>query len=66
MKKYIKPEFEIIRFDVQSSIMNEATPTPTGAPVQPMISANTYEHIPESIDKKVWTKYGDDENWNWE
>lgn len=62
MKKYIKPEIEKISFEVNSSVMTEATPTP----IPTLISANTYEHIPNSVDSKVWTEYGDDQNWNWE
>ena len=62
MKKYIKPEIEIISFSIASSVMTSPTP---GA-LEHIISENTYEHVPNDVDSKVWTEYGDEGDWNWE
>ena len=66
MRKYIKPEIEMIKFDVESSVM-AATPTPMPGDMtrNVVISTNT-NYIPESVDQKVWTTVEDGENWNWE
>ncbi len=61
MKKYTKPQLEVISFRVDSDVMTEAESTPI-----PLISANTYEHVPNDVDSKVWAEYGEDQNWNWE
>lgn len=68
MKKYIKPEIEIVSFDVESAVMAALDdPTATQFPVAVIenLSALNTQYIPESVDKKVWSTM-DDENWNWE
>ena len=72
MKKYVKPEMEIISFDVESAVMSPATATPTPMPYDPYSNAtgvlsdlNT-RYVPDSVDKKVWATMDDGENWNWD
>lgn len=64
MKNYVKPEFNIHSFNVETSIM-DATPTPT---VAPMISeANINIKNTGELSKKYYAEYkNDDANWKWE
>ncbi len=66
MKKYIKPLFEIVSFDVESPVM-APTESSLSAEASPMPNLTTISsnYIPTDIENKVWTKI-DGENWNWE
>lgn len=66
MKKYIKPSFEIVSFDVKSCVMAYAESS-LSAEASPMSNLTTISsnYIPTDIENKVWTKI-DGENWNWE
>ena len=67
MKNYIKPEFEVYSFDINTSIMEgEATPTPVAAAVNPM-SANIKIKDASETSKKYYAEYNDSDkqNWNW-
>lgn len=66
MKKYIKPEIEIVSFDVESSVMApEASTNPLADETVDLSALNT-QYIPDSVDKKVWATMDDGENWNWD
>ena len=67
MRKYTKPEIEIISFEVESSIMAAvATPTPVPAESTRSSVISSTQYVPDSVDKKVWATVDDGENWNWE
>lgn len=66
MRNYIKPEFEVHSFDIETSIMDgEATATPV-ATVAPQ-SANILIKDTGEISKKYYSEYksGDGNDWNW-
>ncbi len=66
MKKYIKPEIEIVSFDVESSVMAPEASTKPLADETVDLSALNTKYIPDSVDKKVWATMDDGENWNWD
>lgn len=67
MRKYSKPEVEIIKFSVDSKIMTEPMPTPTIMPYGVIASANdTSMYAPQDVDQKVWAEYSEGTDWNWE
>lgn len=69
MKKYNKPELEILRFDIESSVMAPTTsPTPMpGVLKRDAVISDATDYIPtESVDQKVWTTIDEEENWNWQ
>ena len=63
MRKYIKPEIEIISFEVETDVMVNPTiaPTPTVGAAQVVSVGNTYI---QSVDKQVWTSV-DGTDWDW-
>jgi len=72
MKKYIKPEIEITKFNISSAVMNEtATPSPTPTatimPYSVTLSANDNTMYSQNdVDAKVWAEYSaDGSDWNW-
>lgn len=68
MRKYSKPEIEILKFSIDSKIMTETPmPTPTVMPGSIVLSANDNTmYAPEDVDKKVWAEYSDGNDWTWE
>lgn len=64
MKKYIKPEIEIISFQIESDVMVNPTTAPmaTVGATQIMSVGNAY--IDSNLDNKAWTSV-DGTNWNW-
>lgn len=71
MKKYIKPEFNVVCFDVNSEVMTAptATPSPTSAVMAKssalVLSTPYTNYIPSTVEKKVWSSV-DSFDWNWE
>ncbi len=63
MKKYIKPEIEIISFEVKADVMVNPTtaPMPTVGATQIVSVGNSYI---TDIDKQAWTSV-DGTNWDW-
>lgn len=71
MKKYTKPEFNLYKFDIETSIM-DATATPSPTPTMGVVysdsgtSAHLSADIPKDVSTKVYTQYNDGNDWNWE
>lgn len=64
MRNYIKPEFEVHSFDIETSIMDGeiAAPTATTAPQ----SLNIQIKDAGEVSKKYYSEYkSDSNNWNW-
>ena len=63
MRKYIKPEIEIISFQIESDVMVNPTTAPmaTVGATQIVSVGNTYI---EDLDNQAWTSV-DGTNWNW-
>ncbi len=66
MKNYIKPEFEVHNFDVETSIMTDPTPTATAIAAQNLTSRNNISTTTDSLSKKYYSEYQSGGNWNWE
>ncbi|MBQ7975310.1 MAG: hypothetical protein IJ300_06445 [Clostridia bacterium] len=66
MKKYTKPEIEIVSFDIESAVMAAAV-SEDSPEASPMLGSVTLSsaYIPTDIENRVWTNV-DDENWTWE
>ncbi len=64
MRKYIKPELEIISFNIKADVMVNPTiaPTPTVGAVASVVSVgNTYI---KDVENQAWTSV-DGTDWNW-
>lgn len=61
MRNYIKPEFEVHSFDIETSIMDEEA---TATPVAPK-SANIQMKGTDDISKKYYSEYQTGDDWNW-
>ena len=67
MKNYIKPEFEVYSFDINTSIMEgEATPTPVAAATVNPMSANIQIKDASETSKKYYAEYNDSDKQNWD
>lgn len=62
MRNYIKPEFEVHRFDIETSIMDGEAPVDTIAP----LSRNIQIKDAGKVSKKYYSEYKSDSNdWKW-
>lgn len=66
MKRYIKPQLEIISFEVKADVMVNPTAVPTataGAVVSNVISTGNM-YIKDDFTNKAWTSV-DGTDWSW-
>ncbi len=68
MKKYIKPEIEIVKYDVESSVMapidGDINTFAVASTASPDLSKNLNKYIPDTVDGKAWSTLED--GWTWE